>query len=46
MAARGAIGTGGLSGCEWLRPDDVGGEARGAGLVEALGKEGPPLGAM
>lgn len=31
---------------ESLRLDDVGGEARGAGLVEVLGKDWAPLGAM
>lgn len=29
-----------------LRLDDVGGEARGAGLVEVLGKDWAPLGVM
>lgn len=31
---------------ESLRLDDVGGEARGAGSVEVLGKDWAPLGAM
>lgn len=45
--ARGWIGTGGSSGvCERRRLDEDGGEARGAGSVEALGKDRAPLGCV